>query len=345
VHIDRSLARQPGVRSRELTQRIPLAGRLTTGAAWTALGLVVGAWLLLKLADWHWVGTLLAFGPRWVLLLPVGSLAVCAGFWRPRALMPVGLAALMVAGPVMGLCVPMPAWGYGKEPGLRLRVLTCNTLVGRADWRLASLIELERPDVVTLQEWPTQQPLPAPLLDGWRVVRSQEIVVASRLPIATSETFAHPLSPSRTLGLRCELLTAAGPVQFFAVHLRSPRKGLEAVLRHWWGGLTDLDETIDIQHLEAAALGKWLHLHCGAVLIAGDFNLTPESIIYRRQFAHLQNAFSIAGWGWGGTKFTRYHSVRIDHILASASWRVMRCKVCHDVGSDHRPVIAEIDLQ
>jgi endonuclease/exonuclease/phosphatase (EEP) superfamily protein YafD len=120
---------------------------------------------------------------------------------------------------------------------------------------------------------------------------------------------------------------------------------LEAVLWHGWSGLADLEETISKKNIEAEAVSKWIQTRREATLIAGDFNLTPESIIYRRQFGHLQNAFSMAGWGWGGTKFTRHHSVRIDHILANACWRVVRCEVCPDVGSDHRPVMAEFDLQ
>jgi vancomycin resistance protein VanJ len=304
----------------------------------------VAAWGLLALADWHWVGTLLAFGPRWVMLMVVGIVAIGAAFWRPGALLPLGAAGAIVAGPVMGLCVSVRTWLPGKKSGMALRVLTCNTLVGRADSRLARLIAIEQPDVVALQEWPEERPLPCVLAEGWHVMREQGLVLASRLPIAASQRFASPISPSHTLGLRCELRTADGSVQFCVLHLRTPRKGLEAVLQDGWDGLDDLAEVTAQRRDEGAALGAWLRQCEGPLVVAGDFNLAPESSIYRGQFGWLQNAFSMAGWGWGATKVTRYHGVRIDHILGSRQWRFVRCNVGPDVGSDHRPVVAEMVL-
>jgi endonuclease/exonuclease/phosphatase (EEP) superfamily protein YafD len=312
--------------------------------SWCALGVAIVAWVLLRLTDWHWIGTLVAFGPRWVLLVPVAMATIGAAFWRPRALVPLALAGSIIAGPVMGLCIPMPKWTHRGTHGPKLRVLTCNTWVGRADLRLERLIELEQPNVVALQEWPENKPLPAIFAEGWHVFRDQDNVLVSRLPIIASERFGYPQSPAHTLGLRCELLTSSGPVQFFAVHLRSPRTGLEAILERGWQGLADLETVIAQQRLEAAAVHDWLQTSHEAMLVAGDFNLVPDSEIYRRQFGYLQNAFSKAGRGWGGTKFTRQHNVRIDHILADTHWRFVRCEVCADVGSDHYPVIADVEF-
>src|SRR5439155_5647959 len=79
----------------------------------------------------------------------------------------------------------------------------------------------------------------------------------------------------------------------------------------------------------------------GPVLLAGDFNLPVESAIYRRSWSSFSNAFSTAGLGWGHTKLTSWHGVRIDHVLAGPGWQFRRCWVGPDVGSDHRPLIAE----
>ena len=216
--------------------------------------------------------------------------------------------------------------------------------MGRANTRLAVLIELERPDVVALQEWPGNQPLPAPLPEGWHVVRDQGLVIASRLPIVESETLKSPVNPMQTLGVRCELLTVDGPVYFYGLHLRTPRMGLEAVLAHWWDGLADLEEVTAQRNLDGAAVREWLQKRVGQVVVAGDLNLTPDSAIYKRQFGHLQNAHAAAGWGWGATKVTRFHRARIDHILANVHLQIIRCDVCPDVGSDHRPLVADLRL-
>ena len=81
----------------------------------------------------------------------------------------------------------------------------------------------------------------------------------------------------------------------------------------------------------------------GPLLLAGDFNLPVESAIYGQYWAQFSNAFSAAGLGLGHTKFTRWHGVRIDHILAGPSWRFRRCWVGPDVKSDHRPLIADVE--
>jgi endonuclease/exonuclease/phosphatase (EEP) superfamily protein YafD len=81
----------------------------------------------------------------------------------------------------------------------------------------------------------------------------------------------------------------------------------------------------------------------GRVVVAGDFNTPPESVLHRHFFSGFQNAFSQAGWGWGHTHFTRRTAVRIDHVLSDSASRVLGCWVAERVGSAHRPVIAELE--
>ena len=45
--------------------------------------------------------------------------------------------------------------------------------------------------------------------------------------------------------------------------------------------------------------------------LAGDFNLTAEHPLYRRDWASYRDAFAWAGWGLGHTMFTRKISLRI----------------------------------
>ena len=312
-----------------------------TTAAWLSLGAALIAWIALQTADYHWLGTLVAFGPRWVLLLPVGILAVVAMVWKPWVLVPVAIAAAVILGPVMGFCVPWRKWAASGVSGAKIKVLTCNTLQGHADGRLEALIEREEADVVVLQEWPSQRPAPEMLQTGWQIARDGQMVVASRWPITASEPLYSPTASYRTIGLRCKLELPNGPVQVFGLHLLTPRDGLEAVLHKMLGGMAELEEVTERRRLDGEAAASWIATFPGPKLVAGDLNLTPESTIYRREFGSLQNAFSTAGFGWGGTKHTRIHSVRIDHILADDAWQCQSCKVGPNVGSDHRPLIAE----
>jgi endonuclease/exonuclease/phosphatase (EEP) superfamily protein YafD len=77
------------------------------------------------------------------------------------------------------------------------------------------------------------------------------------------------------------------------------------------------------------------------MLLAGDFNTPSDSVIYREYWSPFHNAYSDAGFGWGYTYFSRRAAVRIDHQLAGSGWRCRKCWVGADVGSPHRPVIAD----
>jgi endonuclease/exonuclease/phosphatase (EEP) superfamily protein YafD len=81
----------------------------------------------------------------------------------------------------------------------------------------------------------------------------------------------------------------------------------------------------------------------GQIIVSGDCNLPADSAIFRDCWSKYDDAFCVAGFGFGYTKFMSKWGLRIDHILVNDHWRVRRCWVGADVGSSHRPVIAEIE--
>src|SRR5206468_2746884 len=84
------------------------AGTAVAVCGWLCLAGALGAWALLRAADLWWPATLLMFSPRWLLAVPPALLLPLALVLRRRALVPLLLALALVAGPVMGLCVPWP---------------------------------------------------------------------------------------------------------------------------------------------------------------------------------------------------------------------------------------------
>jgi hypothetical protein len=67
-----------------------------------------------------------------------------------------------------------------------------------------------------------------------------------------------------------------------------------------------------------------------------------ESAIYREAWGAWTNAFSHAGFGLGWSKYTRWHGVRVDHVLYPAGWECLRAWVEPGLGLDHRPVVADL---
>lgn len=318
---------------------------------WSYMGVVLALWLLLRFAgDRWWFATVILFGPRWLCALPLAVLLPAAGLLRRRLLWVLGAAAIMVFGPVMGFCIP---WARLVASDVSsLRVLTCN-LKGKCtdNEALEKLIEETMPDIVALQgcwrevriHWPA----------GWHVCQVAELVVASRYPVVHQGADHRWLLRGHwpyTDILRCTVQAAGRDIDFCSVHLLSPHQGLEAVLdRRTLLRPSDsptLDAEIDQRRLESEDAYHWARNSAAPTILAGDFNLPVDSAIYRRYWANLRNAFSDAGLGFGYTEWPRirgqFFGVRIDHVLTSPGWRCRRCWVGPDVGSDHRPLIADL---
>ncbi len=78
------------------------------------------------------------------------------------------------------------------------------------------------------------------------------------------------------------------------------------------------------------------------VIIAGDFNDTPQSYTYNQISSGLKDAFAEKGCGLGVTYGGIIPGLRIDYILVDPSLEVLSCKIPKVPFSDHYPVVAEI---
>jgi endonuclease/exonuclease/phosphatase family metal-dependent hydrolase len=127
------------------------------------------------------------------------------------------------------------------------------------------------------------------------------------------------------------------------VHLDTPRWGLEGIMHGQH--VDEMRTNIALRDTGSATLINWLIDAPALTIVAGDFNMTTESVIYQKHWKpYFTDAFEEAGFGWGHTKHTRWHGVRIDHILHGPVLRCKECRVCTDVGSDHLPVMAVLSL-
>jgi endonuclease/exonuclease/phosphatase family metal-dependent hydrolase len=84
------------------------------------------------------------------------------------------------------------------------------------------------------------------------------------------------------------------------------------------------------------------------VVLMGDFNDRPISVVHRTLRKHFTDAFTASGKRWGPTFKVGPLRLRLDHIYVSAGMRVLDCRVRNDVltrvASDHRPVVASVDI-
>ena len=201
------------------------------GCVWLYVLMVLAVWFLIRFGgDRWWLATVMLFGPRWVYGLPLLLLGPAAALRRRRLLLPLGASAIVLVGPIAGLCLPV---GQLLAPaGPAIRVLTCN-VKGRCvnNKALDDLISTTRPDIVALQgcwanvrvRWPA----------GWHFWQESEFVIASRYPLVHDETDHY----WRRRGqwphldmLHCVVQAPGREIDFCSVHLHSPREGIVAAL-------------------------------------------------------------------------------------------------------------------
>ncbi|QDU24177.1 endonuclease/exonuclease/phosphatase family protein [Urbifossiella limnaea] len=310
-------------------------------AAVTILALVV--WFV---AVESWPVTLFLFGPRWVVALPLGPLALLAAAARSaRSGLILLAAAGVAAGPLLGgrVAVPTPAGGAGGA--FALRVMTWNTAgSGAGNPAFQDYVEVVGPDLILLQESPPLEPGDAP--PGWAVVDAGPgAVVLSRLPAVaagrvTEADFGAPGGCARV-----QVQTPVGPIVVVSVHLPTPRPGIEGVMGRKPGGLAELEELTRVRDRASALVADWVGPPTDGAIVAGDFNTPVESTVYRRNWSGFRNAFSTAGTGWGTTKQTRWFGTRIDHVLYAPPWVCRGVRTGPSLGSDHLPVVADLAFQ
>jgi endonuclease/exonuclease/phosphatase family metal-dependent hydrolase len=312
-----------------------------------AIVLAVALVLLYPLGDRIWPSTLLLLGPRWVLALPWPVLAAAA-LWRDRRLLlllvPLGLVLLVG---VLGFRAPVRSPFFETSEGRDLRVMSYNIGGGPFDAQaFRRVLEESLPDVVALQECKDDLHVP---VKEWTTSSQLGSCVLSRFPLR--DIAVRPVEDVwRMAGsgmiIRHAVDTPAGTVYFTNIHLETPREGLEELWDTRGRSASMLRAKNAQREIEARLARHWVDESPGpARIVAGDFNMTVESAVFREQWEGYRDAFSESGLGFGFSKHTRLIGVRIDHVLAGPGWLCVKSWVGPSLGHDHRPVLAVLRWQ
>ena len=326
-------------------------GRLLAMVSWGYPGLIVVVWMMAALfGDSLWFATLLLYGPRWLVLLPLVILFPLALINNRWLLIPLVAGGLVAAGPFMGFNVPLHRTETAGVP--IARVLTCNINAGNFGRKpLADLIRKTNADIVALQECPRDPGLSLPA--GWQSVREGELIIWSRYPLQRGNSLQalHPphVWPRESM-LCCTVQTPKEALSFCTVHLPSLRYGLTTVLDRKTILSFSRRVLLEQETLHRLRISGEIFRAIGAlpgpVVIAGDFNMPVDSPMYQDVWAGYENTFSEVGYGYGWTQRARYRGIpvvlRIDHVLVGAGLEASFSGVGPDIGSDHLPLITDI---
>lgn len=316
--------------------------------AWHAVLLLTAVSVMIRVGgDRWWFMLPVLLGPRWPWMLALILTIPPFAHSPRRAVVPTTLALAIAMYGVLGARLGPARMIRGPERDVRVLALNAG---GRPEavTQLMDALSSLGVDIAVVVECPAQS---AVARKGAYEMRAHgEICVLSRLPIIRVRT--HPgLGVWRPDGNDAALIvdaaTGAGTLAIAAVHLETPRDALEQFLgvRSALRAKSVVDSQTAVRRRESAAIRHWIRSQGKVDVVAGDFNLTVESSIYRADWSDLSNAFDHAGIGLGHTFTAKWWGVRIDHILAASTVRVTQARVGPDLGSDHRPVVTDLMIR
>jgi endonuclease/exonuclease/phosphatase (EEP) superfamily protein YafD len=315
---------------------------LLYGVAATAL--VALGWALGDTTWWSFGANLTAF--YWLAPSVVFAVvALLCRWWAVAVACTVGAVVwLATFGPMF-----VPQHTVAADP---LRVVSYNISPQPRVDHVARLVERTHPDVLLVQEvLPEEQDdlvrlLPSLPHHHFAPVNTAApggggTAVLSRLPVVDAQPVGGLPSSSRPTAV-VTLDTGSGVVHVVSLHLTSPcatcadddapQTPPEA-----------LEHEAGVRGVEAERVAD--ALPSGPVLVGGDLNSSTLNTPRRRLLAHgLVDLHRVAGAGPGFTRSVRRARFRIDWLLASRDVIPVHEWVDVQRGSDHRPVVADVQL-
>lgn len=221
------------------------------------------------------------------------------------------------------------------------------------------ILRKEQPDLLCLQEF-------LPYTNGHEVdVRDSLSALGYSQYAAAAPQYGHSASIlwsklpiidiqliDSTCKVRVDLLLGSDTVRVFSLHLKSyqltgeDHEGLEQ-FAHGEGDKESgimvarkFKHTIMAHDEEWETLRPMIEQSPYPVIVAGDFNDTPASYIYRKMTRLLSDSYKEKGKGFGTTYHGRFPAFRIDYIFHSEEFQTLSYKRIKCDISDHYPIIA-----
>ena len=239
--------------------------------------------------------------------------------------------------------------GHGRPApggGLPLRIVTWNT-GGAGSGAVVAALARQAPDLVFLQEVSGAEAeygwgVAGPEFSGYDYAAAPDCGLLTRFPV--KRRVAHGLPEGYAGALAAELdLPGSRTLTCFNVHMPlyplrlsihrgAVRREAREAVRARQAAITNLAREV------RAALAR------GPVIVAGDWNTPAYAGSLRVLRDLLEDAFALAGSGWGNTMTNAFPVSRIDIMYVSSEFEVVHCAAYPAPASDHRIVAAEVWL-
>jgi endonuclease/exonuclease/phosphatase (EEP) superfamily protein YafD len=155
------------------------------------------------------------------------------------------------------------------------------------------------------------------------------VMLFSKFPVLSFEK--QQLSKYGNVLLKTVLKVNNKKILFYGIHARNP------------GFIKDFQ----IRKEQFLMLARDIREKSLPAIVAGDFNATPYSPIFRKLLEEAKLKDTRDGFGWLPSWPSRFPPlwIPIDHILVSHEFDVLNRKIGSFIGSDHYPVYAELSFR
>ncbi len=216
--------------------------------------------------------------------------------------------------------------------------------------KINSFIEEQDPDIISFQEYKAN---PKISLNSYtykfeHLERDAKIgqVIVSKFPIINSGSVEFPNTNNNAIYI--DIVRNKDTVRVYNIHLQSLH--ISADMAKLKAGSSDLlvkktRETFKIQQEQTALFLAHKDQSSYKTIITGDFNNTAYSYVYRQiKGDDFNDAFEVAGNGFGRTFDFKFFPIRIDFILSDNNFQINGFKTFQKKFSDHYPIMAKLSL-
>jgi endonuclease/exonuclease/phosphatase family metal-dependent hydrolase len=220
------------------------------------------------------------------------------------------------------------------------------------DVKLIDFIKEKAPDVVSFQEYHPNENIDLSFfkykfekLTGNKIKFGQAIF--SQYPIINSGSVGFPNTSNNAIF--ADIVKERDTIRVYNVHLQSlkldTKVKVEAISQEDSERLVKrIGKSFEMQQAQTELFLKHKKACKYKVVISGDFNNTAFSYVYKEMKEGLQDAFKVAGNGFGRTYDFKFFPTRIDFILVDNDFVVDAFKTYDAHYSDHFPVMARLSL-
>jgi endonuclease/exonuclease/phosphatase family metal-dependent hydrolase len=215
--------------------------------------------------------------------------------------------------------------------------------------KIRQFIIEEQPDILAIQEYHKSANFQLTgyykyeSLSGERVKSGQAIY--SKFPIINSGEIQFPNTNNDAIFV--DVVVHSDTLRVYNLHLQSSKinTSVASLKKQSSQNLFKrLSHTFQVQQSQAELLLNHVNASPYSSLIVGDFNNTPYSYVYNMINDDFNDAFEVAGEGFGSTYDFKFFPFRIDFIMAKEAIEVLDFKTYDLKYSDHYPVKARLHL-